>query len=167
MNVKKYSLAGEMPLVDVYDKEDVTVFLNDMIIMPRTVKYLQAIIKPNNYIVLDRIYYLQQISKQTELKFVLALINSKLISFWFEYYFSSSKVQGNYFDLNGNQIQKIPILNVSLYNQRVIINLVDQILTIKRTNSQADTSRQESEIDKVLYGLYALSEDEIKLVELN
>ena len=49
--------------------------------------------------------------------------------------------------------------------QKPIIALVDKILAAKKANPQADTSKEEAEIDRLVYQLYGLSEDEIKIVE--
>ena len=49
--------------------------------------------------------------------------------------------------------------------QKPIIDLVDKILATKKANLQADTSKEESEINRLVYALYGLSEDEIKIVE--
>lgn len=39
------------------------------------------------------------------------------------------------------------------------------VLAAKKANPQADTSKDEAEIDRLVYALYGLSEDEIKVVE--
>ena len=46
-----------------------------------------------------------------------------------------------------------------------IIEFVDQILYAKRADSDANTSSLENEIDKLVYELYNLTEDEITIVE--
>jgi len=46
-----------------------------------------------------------------------------------------------------------------------IQNLVVQILKKKKHNLKADTSALESDIDKMVYELYGLTDDEIKIVE--
>ena len=45
------------------------------------------------------------------------------------------------------------------------LDLVDQILSAKRTDTNADTSTLESEIDLLVYELYVLTEEDIRLVE--
>ena len=42
---------------------------------------------------------------------------------------------------------------------------MDKILAAKKANPQADTIKEEAEIDRLVYALYGLSEDEIKTVE--
>jgi type II restriction/modification system DNA methylase subunit YeeA len=49
--------------------------------------------------------------------------------------------------------------------QEPIIKLVDRILAAKAKDPQADTSALEREIDRLVYGLYGLTEEEIKIVE--
>jgi DNA-binding transcriptional regulator GbsR (MarR family) len=46
-----------------------------------------------------------------------------------------------------------------------LTNKVDQILTVKQDNPKADTSELEAEIDRLVYALYGLSEEEIEIVE--
>lgn len=42
---------------------------------------------------------------------------------------------------------------------------VDRILAAKKANPLADTIAEEQEIDRLVYDLYGLTEDEIKIVE--
>ena len=46
-----------------------------------------------------------------------------------------------------------------------IANLADRILTAKKKSSHADTIELEREIDKLVYQLYDLTKEEIKIVE--
>ena len=43
--------------------------------------------------------------------------------------------------------------------------MLDQILTAKKANQQADTSALEREIDLLVHELYGLTDDEIQIVE--
>lgn len=95
------------------------------------------------------------------MKFLTGILNSKLISFWLRY---RGKMQGENF-----QVDKEPLLNIPLPStnceQTAIITLVDCILSAKKANPQADTSEWEKEIDKLVYELYGLTEEEIRIVE--
>jgi hypothetical protein len=51
--------------------------------------------------------------------------------------------------------------------QQPVITLVGRILSTKKSNPQADTSALEAEIDRLVYDLYGLTKDEIKIVEDN
>ncbi|MBQ3691526.1 MAG: N-6 DNA methylase, partial [Bacteroidales bacterium] len=99
-----------------------------------------------------------------ELKFILALLNSKLLSFYHK---------NKFLDIEKVVFQKVlianakqlPIPNATAAQQQPIIDLVDRILSAKKANPQADTSALESEIDRLVYQLYGLTEEEIKVVE--
>ena len=45
------------------------------------------------------------------------------------------------------------------------MKLVNRIMASKRANPQADTSALEQEIDRLVYELYGLTEEEIAVVE--
>lgn len=162
-NVRKYFIEGELKNIDT-DFADV--FNQEMIILPRTVAYLQAMLKEKEIICLDRIYYLIP-NSECNLNFILGILNSKLTNTWFEYYYNTTKVSGNYFDLNGNQIGSIPIPTATKEQQQEIITLVDKILAAKKQDSSADTTEWEKLIDQKVYELYGLTEDEIAIVEGN
>lgn len=49
--------------------------------------------------------------------------------------------------------------------QSKIAALVDRVLVAKRDNPQADTSKLEEQIDRLVYHLYELTDDEIAIVE--
>ena len=63
--------------------------------------------------------------------------------------------------------KKLPIPDVTAWQQEPIIELVDQILNAKRANPAVDTGEQEAEIDQLVYGLYGLTPEEIATVEQN
>ncbi|WP_158634543.1 hypothetical protein [Brachyspira aalborgi] len=46
-----------------------------------------------------------------------------------------------------------------------IINNVNEILKVRSKNSNEDVSKIEGEIDKIVYWLYGLSEEEVGIIE--
>lgn len=99
------------------------------------------------------------------MKFLTGVLNSKLIAFWLK---NKGKMQGSNY-----QVDKEPLLSIPLPNpknileaqQQKIIAIVDQILAIKKSDSSADTTALESQIDQLVYKLYNLTDEEIKIVE--
>ena len=94
-------------------------------------------------------------------KLLLALFNSNLLNFIFKATSTSSNV-------NGYEVDALPLPQLSEENaelQLQIILLVDKILAAKKTDSNADTSAMEAEIDRLVYDLYGLTDEEIKVVE--
>ena len=72
---------------------------------------------------------------------------------------------GGYLSITKELISNIPIPNIVLENQESINFIVNQILTAKKANPDADTSALKQEIDQLVYELYGLTEEEIRLVE--
>jgi type II restriction/modification system DNA methylase subunit YeeA len=63
------------------------------------------------------------------------------------------------------KIELLPIKVPSPKQEKIFEEKVDQILLAKKENPKADTSALEAEIDKLVYQLYDLTEEEIKIVE--
>ena len=107
-----------------------------------------GLIKPNYYEKLD---------------YFTGLLNSKLMTF---YYREISQEQGRVLaEVKPQRIRSLPIAKANAQQQLSIELLVNHILAMKRTNPQADTSKWGEEIDQLVYQLYGLTEDEVKIVE--
>jgi len=99
-------------------------------------------------------------SLRINMKFLTALLNSRLIAFWLRH---KGKMQGDQFQVDKEPLLKIPIVKPTA--EDAFVKLVDQILSAKQKNSNADTSALEHEIDEIVYKLYGLTKDELKIVE--
>ena len=100
------------------------------------------------------------------LKYALAVLNSKLVSYWYQNHFKSMSLAGGYLRIGQNEIRSVPIPEVDQIQSKKIIALVDRILSAKRKNGNAaDTIALEREIDQQVYALYGLTPEEIKIVE--
>lgn len=112
----------------------------------------------------------------TNSKYVLGLLNSRLVSFYLRSI--CAERQGGFIEQKPVYVQKIPIKPVSESQQQSIVRLVDRMLSLnKRLNDLGDKKTGESakieeeikktdaEIDALVYGLYGLTEEEIRIVE--
>ncbi len=98
-----------------------------------------------------------------DLKFVLGVLNSNLIKFFFQNQF---KEKENAFpQVKVNKLRRIPIPAATRQEQEKIMRLADDVLKQKKSDSDADTCALEGKIDKHVYALYALTPEEIKIVE--
>jgi hypothetical protein len=116
-----------------------------------------------DYILVDTINQIE-IDKYINQEFVWALLHSKLVN-WYVYLFIFSKaVRTMHFD---NQVtEKIPIpKNIDKKKQQPLIKLVCQILTAKKGDRHADTSELEKAINNLVYKLYQLTYDEVKIID--
>ena len=62
-------------------------------------------------------------------------------------------------------LRKFPIKQISITDQQPFISLVEQILVAKKSDPVSDTKAFEREIDQLVYELYGLTDEEIKIVE--
>lgn len=103
----------------------------------------------------------------TKLKFLSAIINSKLAFFYIKELYSSNSYCGG-INFTRDMIGSLPIPKINSKNQNLvdeIINLVNQILALKAENSSADISKLEKDIDNLIYKLYNLTPKEIEIIE--
>ncbi|WP_423750485.1 Eco57I restriction-modification methylase domain-containing protein [Helicobacter pylori] len=103
---------------------------------------------------------------KTEIKYLTALLNSKCIYFAMRKFYMGGGIEG---ELKTNNLEKIPIPQITEKNQELadkIIALVDKILQAKAKDPpKANTQRSEKEIDALVYQLYHLTDEEIKIIE--
>jgi adenine-specific DNA-methyltransferase len=99
---------------------------------------------------------------RVNLKYLTALLNSKLIAFWLKH---KGKMQGNNYQIDKEPLLTLPLKNIPDIAQKPFIDLVDKILELKSKNPETDISDLEAKIDQMVYRLYGLTEEEIKTVE--
>ena len=105
-------------------------------------------------------------SKNENLTYLTALLNSKL-NFW---YFKQigATLGANGYEMSKIFVEKLPIPKITKENQNLVdelVKLVNQILALKAQISSADTSQLECDIDNLIYKLYNLSPNDIKIIE--
>jgi hypothetical protein len=96
--------------------------------------------------------------------YILGWLNSKLFQYVFECFFDGLKMAGGYLLYSAPNINNMYIKKISHSEQIPIANYVLK-LTAKKQNPNADTSELEKEIDKLVYQLYGLTDEEIQIVE--
>ena len=99
----------------------------------------------------------------TEEMWLLGLLNSKAV-FWF-YTKTSTQIRGGFVRFIAQYVSQIPIPTIQPAQKALIGEIVNQILDAKHTNPDADVSELENEIDQIVYLLYGLTPEEIKIVE--
>ena len=95
-------------------------------------------------------------------KVLVAILNSK-IGWWLISKYCTA-IQNGY-QLIWKYFGQIPIPQNNEDQANLIIKIVDQILVAKKSDPTTDTTALEKEIDQLVYELYGLTEEEIKIVE--
>ncbi|EMB1202793.1 Eco57I restriction-modification methylase domain-containing protein [Campylobacter coli] len=124
-----------------------------------------SFILEKEYILLDSMAFMVANSKN-ELKYLLGFLNSSLIFYYFKNIGHLYSDKG--FLLSNQYVEKFPILKINSKNQKIadeLINLVDEILKAKEQDKNANTQELENKINSLVYKLYNLTEEDIKIIE--
>ncbi len=96
--------------------------------------------------------------------YLLAIINSRPISFWFAHKFGKLQ-RGLFPQFKINELASFPIPSCSKEQEKQLAELANKIMVAKEADFNADTIELETEIDRLVYQLYGLTEDEIAVIE--
>lgn len=94
-------------------------------------------------------------------KYVVACLNSKFISYYVKNFITSTHT------LQINDGRLIPIMVPTKDELTEVIDLVDKILELKEEDPQAQTLELENEIDRLIYCIYGIKDEEIEIIENN
>ena len=89
-------------------------------------------------------------------RYALALLNSSLLNYIF-------KLQSTNSNVNGYEVDNLPLIIAD--NQVPYIEIVNEILEIKKSDIQINTKELENKIDYLVYKLYDLTYDEVLIVD--
>lgn len=99
------------------------------------------------------------------LKYLIANLNSSISKFWIK---NNAATLGDGIYGAKIYIEKLPIPKINSKNEKIadeLINLVDEILKAKEQDKNANTQKLENKINSLVYKLYNLNEEEIKIIE--
>ena len=95
-------------------------------------------------------------------KLLLAILNSKITTFWFNVGFMN--IDGIFPHIQKNQLESIPIPNIPELEREKLESHINSLLEIKGQDPYADVNSISNSIDQVLFELYSMSEEEISIV---
>ncbi|EAL8025782.1 class I SAM-dependent DNA methyltransferase [Campylobacter jejuni] len=104
-------------------------------------------------------------TQRINVKYLTAILNSKLVAFWLKH---KGKMQGNNYQIDKEPLLNIPIVDTNSKNKKLaheLINLVDEILKAKEQDKNVNTQELENKINSLVYKLYNLNEEEIKIIK--
>jgi len=133
------------------------------------------------YYTLNKVYSVQPIAEY-DLKYLLAVLNSKLLSFYFRHQFEDAHVSGGYLQFKKIYTSQIPVYRIDFSDKKEkakhdhlvalgekIVGLNKQLHAAEENSNEWEQLKSEIEktdkkIDEAVYGLYGLTEEEIKAV---
>ncbi len=107
------------------------------------------------------------------IKFLIAILNSKPFTYFFKRFYAGGGLGDEGYRYKKAFLEQVPIPKISQSQQKPFINLVNQILKITSqpnydpNNPPAKQKQLEAEIDRLVYKLYGLSEEEVKVIDKN
>ncbi|MDP2672991.1 MAG: N-6 DNA methylase [Nanoarchaeota archaeon] len=100
------------------------------------------------------------------LPYLQAILSSSLLSFYFSEFLSDR------LHISPHQIRTLPIKNIPIEQQKQLAEIVDKIMSItndenyvKSADKKAVVKDYEKRIDQIVYDIYDLTSEEIKIVE--
>lgn len=102
------------------------------------------------------------------LRYLLGMLHSKLITFAFKTFYAGGGLGESGYRYKKAFIERLPIPKITPQNQKLadkITDCVKQILALKGKDPKANTQGLEKEIDALVYQLYHLTDEEIKIIE--
>ncbi|MBL7812460.1 MAG: Eco57I restriction-modification methylase domain-containing protein [Bacteroidetes bacterium] len=139
-------------------------FKDEKIVTPYRTKELRFALSTDEWYASRDVYYIVRRKPNISLKYILAILNSKLFYHWL---YNRGKRKGETLEVYAKPLKEIPIIELSKNEQQPFIEIVEEIVKLKQTNPLTNTSKLEGKIDKLVYKLYDLTEEEIKIIEGN
>jgi len=142
-------------------------FEAEKVIVARMGKRVVATYDNDQYYVKDGMLLLKK-SNNVHLKYITGILNSKIINYYYKNYFIT-------IDVLKNALLELPIV-INNKLEESVIRLVENIISLNKklqgTSNKDDREKIEreikkvdNEIDSLVYKIYGLTEEEIKIVE--
>ncbi|EAI6334917.1 class I SAM-dependent DNA methyltransferase [Campylobacter jejuni] len=133
--------------------------------------YSEIVRKPQFYLDTKLNFYAEATSfilTGENLKYLIAFLNNDFVAFIFKTFYAGGNLGENGFRYKKAFLEKLPIPKINSKNEKLaneLVSLVDEILKAKEQDKNANTQELENKINFLVYKLYNLTEDEIKIIE--
>jgi len=159
---KRETRKGTLPWWCLHWSRYKELFTEEKILIRQTADSVIATYDEKGYFALNSLLVFKIDSKfEIDYKFSLSILNSKLTTFIYKNY--TGEDGRDFAEVKPKNIRKLYIPKVDKIIQLEFIKIVNKILEYKKQNK--NTSKLECLIDKKVYALYKLDEEEINLIE--
>lgn len=142
-------------------------FEKEKIVYPNMNKEFIAFFDNEFFLLNQKCFILShQLNNKKELLYLTALLNSNVNFYYFKQI--GAKLGASGYEMSKIFVEKLPIPKINSKNQKIadeLINSVDEILKAKEQDKNANTQELENKINSLVYKLYNLTEEEIKIIE--
>ena len=136
----------------------------EKIIIRQTGSSLIATIDNQQFVVRDNLYTIISTNKEYSEHIILACLNSKLMN-WYYQNIVNNEVGEALAQVKRGHLAALPIPKINNSVFPTIETLIKEVLNRKQENNFADIDSLEIKIDQLVYQLYELTEEEIKIIE--
>lgn len=133
------------------------VFLREIALRPT------AVYDSDGYFCLNKSYVIKGKSENLDLRYIVAILNSKLIAYFFEKKFGDFRVGGGYLQFKKQFTSKIPMVIDSTLGEEILEKSIE-IHKIKKQDYSIDTTDLEIKIDELVMDLYGLNDEEKEVI---
>ena len=135
--------------------------VDEKLLFRRVSSTLIATYDDEQFFALNTLVVITPKSSNVNLKYVLALFNSKLMNYIYRNKFKSTKTV--FSEIQARSVGELPIRDSALKDE--IVAMVDEILEVKKADFNADSSELEAKIDEMVFKVYGVSEAQIQMIE--
>ena len=108
------------------------------------------------------VYFISEKENGLSLKYLLGILNSRLVYYWL---YNRGKRKGEMLELYLTPISEIPIKKPKRVESKKIVSIVNDIIALKNNNPSEDTTKLEKQLDNLVYKLYDLLYEEVKVID--
>lgn len=148
---------NQLPPKSLFEQEKIIICQNSL--------RLRATYDNENYYCKDTFFVgslLENKKSNFELKFFLAVLNSKLLHFYYGNIYKGTHIAGGYLHYLIGYLYSLPVAEPTKKQQSDIVSLVDKILKVK---DKKEYDKLDSKIDESIYGLYKIDQESRKIIE--
>ena len=147
---------NQLPPKSLFEREKLIICQNSL--------RLRATYDDKDYYCKDTFFVaslLEDRKKNFNLKFFLAILNSKLLHYYYGNIYKGTHIAGGYLHYLISYLYSLPIAEPTKKQQANIITLVDKILNAKNSD---EFKELDNKIDKLIYSLYNLDRESVEIV---
>jgi len=162
------------------NKESSILANNNEIVMKKICYFINASIPSKQVGVVNTAYIISE--SMHNIKYILGILNSKLISYFVRNKYKTTSMRGGYIEMRVFEVKQLPIRTIDFNNPEdvkmhdEVVSLVERMMILKKryndiTEEQLRTQLDhaikatDEQIDQLVYKLYNLTDEEIRVVE--
>lgn len=99
------------------------------------------------------------------MKYLLGLLNSNLISYFYIVSFNTCSLKGGYLVISASRVKKIPIKIPTEVQLHRVIDIVNELINLYNEDNKKMIAEKENELNILIYEIYCLSKKEYMIIE--